>query len=194
MATGLQAQAATYDAAGDFLSTFTGLHQAALDVLASEVTFDSVATTFTVRANTYGDIASASNVTYVFGFNTGTGNVAPFASIGAPDVKFDTTVQLRSNGTSVGAGQPLSVKIEGNQITSTFDAGLLRSTGFTSDKYQWSLWTIDTAISGLARNADFAPGANLQVTAVPEPQTYALMAAGLAAVGGIARRRRAVHA
>jgi len=34
-------------------------------------------------------------------------------------------------------------------------------------------------------------GNKLTVTAVPEPETYALMLAGLVAVGGIARRRRA---
>jgi hypothetical protein len=41
----------------------------------------------------------------------------------------------------------------------------------------------------LPRNADFAPTANISVAVVPEPETYALMLAGLGAVGVVARRR-----
>lgn len=43
-------------------------------------------------------------------------------------------------------------------------------------------------------HTSFAPGGEIRgflVTQVPEPSTYALMALGLAAVGGLARRRRA---
>ncbi len=47
------------------------------------------------------------------------------------------------------------------------------------------------ALSNTALNPGDIPGTIPPVNAVPEPETYALMLAGLAAVGSIARRRRA---
>ena len=51
------------------------------------------------------------------------------------------------------------------------------------------MWSIDSRVTGLRRLADFAPNANIGVTAVPEPETYALFAAGLGLMGWVARRR-----
>ena len=43
---------------------------------------------------------------------------------------------------------------------------------------------------GQAISASYSGGINVIPTAVPEPESYALMLAGLAAIGFIARRRR----
>nr|WP_316643871.1 FxDxF family PEP-CTERM protein [uncultured Roseateles sp.] len=69
----------------------------------------------------------------------------------------------------------------------------------TSKKDQWSLDlgsvtpTLHTIqVDGFSLNGGkFTASVGVQVTAVPEPETYALMLAGLAAVGFVARRRQA---
>lgn len=49
---------------------------------------------------------------------------------------------------------------------------------------------ISGLVSGLSAGQSASYAGNLQVAAVPEPETYALMLAGFAVVGTIARRRR----
>jgi hypothetical protein len=68
-------------------------------------------------------------------------------------------------------------------------ASVLPSTGFEPRDFTWALWSVDTQSQGNFRNADFAPSANLQVAAVPEPETYALMLAGFSVLGFVGRLR-----
>lgn len=182
------AHAAT-DPAGDFLASFTGSPVGALDVLDASVSFNEAAGTFTLRAQTAGPIGGQPGVAYVFGFDRGGDVNAPFASIGFPDVRFNSAVVLQSAGTGAVAGTAVPTSVNGNDIEATVAAALLPSNGLSQKDFTWALWAIDTRINGLARNADFAPSSNVAVAAVPEPQTWALMLAGLAALGSLARRR-----
>jgi len=192
---GLFAAAAAHaldDPRGDILQSFTGdTSSGAFDVLSSDVTFDSGANVFRVHAHTAGNIADVASAAYVFGFNRGGATNSPFADIGVPGVTFDASALLRANGTGLSGSTPLTARIDGADIFATIDASVLPSKGFAPEDFTWALWSIDSQIQGNFRNADFAPGANVQVTAVPEPETYALMLAGLGVVGFVGRRSRA---
>jgi len=176
------------DPAGDLLPTFTGTPVGALDILQSSAVFDSTARTFTITAVTNGPVAGAAGVAYAFGFDKGGASNSPFAAIGFPDVKFNAVASLRADGTGAIGAVAITPVITGNSISATFSADLLPGTGLDFGNFAWALWSQDLAVSGLARNADFGPGANIQVSSVPEPASWALMAAGL---GLFALRRRA---
>jgi hypothetical protein len=190
---GLFAAAAAHaldDPPGGVLPTFTGDRSiGALDILSSDVTFDSGANVFRVHAHTAGNIADAASAAYVFGFNRGGATNSPFADIGVPSVTFDATALLRANGTGLSGATPLTARVDGADIFATIDASVLPSKGFAPEDFTWALWSIDSQIQGNFRNADFAPDANVQVATVPEPETYALMLGGLGVVGFIGRRR-----
>jgi hypothetical protein len=187
LAFGTQA-APVADAAGDFLASFTGTQQAALDVLSSDVTFDAANNRFLLHARTAGAIAGAEGVAFVFGFDRGGAANSPFGAIGQPGVAFNATALLRANGTGSVGANAISVDIVGNDIFATVLADLLPSNGAAVTDYEWSLWSIDSRIAGLARNADFAPGVNTRVDVVPEPGSLALAAFALA--GAVLARRR----
>jgi len=181
---------AVTDASGDFLASFTGTPVGALDIRAADVSFDAAANTFVLHATAGGAIAGQPGVAFVFGFDRGGAVNQPFGGIGFPDVRFNATVTLRADGTGSIGSNPVTTAIAGNDIFGVVSASFLPSNGLQPADYTWALWAIDSRISGAPRNADFAGSGNFHVaTPVPEPQTYALLLAGLAAVGGVARRR-----
>lgn len=183
---------ATTDAAGDFLASFTGTPVAALDIRAADVSFDAAANSFVLHAMLDGPVAGAAGAAYVFGFDRGGAVNQPFSAIGFPDVRFNATVTLRADGTGTVGSTPVVTAIAGNHIFGVVSASLLPSNGLLPANYSWALWAIDSRISGAPRNADFAGFGNFAVaTAVPEPQTLALMLAGITVLGGLARRRGA---
>ena len=187
---GLSAPAhAVADPQGDFLPSFTGNHGAALDILSATVTFDPVQGTFLLQATTAGPIAGVNGAAYVFGFDTGGAASTPFASIGEPGVAFNATAVLKSNGTGAVGTTSVATHIVGDEIFATVPASLLPSHGFADQDYTWALWSIDANVTGLPRNADFAPDASTRVSAVPEPANVALLAAGFGLLGCVARRR-----
>jgi len=184
---------AVTDASGDFLASFTGAHAGALDILSAEVSFDVTSNNFLLHAHTAGTIGDAGTAAYVFGFNRGGVANSPFGAIGEPGVSFNATATLRANGTGAVGATAVPTTVAGDDIFGTVSASLLPPNGFDARNFTWALWSIDTSVAGLPRNADFAPDANLRVAVVPEPETYALMLAGLGFMGWVARRRATRH-
>jgi MYXO-CTERM domain-containing protein len=189
---GLAAAANAYavtDAADDFLSVYTGSHDAAFDVLSADVAYNASTNEFTFSTTSAGPIAGIAGAAYVFGLNVGGSTNAPFTSVGLPGVTFNSTVTLRSDGTGNAGANAVSTHIVGNQIFSTVSASLLPSKGLAFKDYTWTVWSIDSRVAGLGRLADFAPDANITVSSVPEADTYAMLLAGLGMLGMVARRR-----
>ena len=189
LALAANAQAVT-DVSGDFLAGYTGSRDAAFDVLSADVGFNAATNEFVFSTTAAGPIAGVSGAAYVFGLNAGGTANAPFTSVGLPGAVFNRTVTLRANGTAGVGATPITEHIVGDRIFATVSASLLPSNGFAFKDYTWTVWSIDTNVAGLGRLADFAPDANINVTAVPEPATYGMLLAGLGMLGMIARRRR----
>jgi len=185
------------DRPNDFLSTFAGQASSTdLDVLSATVLYNPATDLFTLSSTMSGAIGSTPAGFYVWGVNRGAGT-AGFAANGIDGVLFDRVVLLRPDGTgSIGGGPALaagSVTISGDTITGVVSGSLLESTGFKKSDYTWNLWPRDGAFTGFTAISDFAPdNANFTstVAAVPEPQSYAMMLAGLGIVGAAAWRRR----
>jgi hypothetical protein len=180
---------AVTDATDDFLSVYTGSHDAAFDVLSADVAYNASTNEFIFHTTTAGPIAGVTGAAYVFGLDVGGSTNAPFASVGLPGVTFNSTVTLRADGTGSAGANAVSTHIVGNQIFSTVSASLLPSKGLAPKDYTWTVWSIDTRVTGLGRLADFAPNANITVSAVPEADTYAMLMAGLGMLGMVARSR-----
>jgi hypothetical protein len=174
---------------GDFQAAYTGSRDAAFDVLAADVSFNAATNEFVFSTTAAGAIAGVNGAAYVFGLNAGGTANAPFASVGLPGAVFNRTVTLRANGTAGVGATPITEQIVGNQIFTTVSASLLPSRGLAPKDYTWTVWSIDSNVAGLGRLADFAPDANINVTAVPEPATYGMLLGGLGLLGMVARRR-----
>ena len=200
-ASAVQAQGIT-DPTGDFLTTYSGPRNGDVDVVSAFAGYDPGSNRFSFSGTFAAAIGATTDAFYVFGLNRGAGSERFFTGsqpVGQ-GVLFDAVVFLRPNTTArvirfVGSTNTFdelaagTATISGNTISGSIDGSLLPSTGFTSANYTWNLWprtggTNDTI-------ADFAPDrSNVQVSAVPEPETYALFAAGLGLLGLVKRRRK----
>ena len=200
-ASAVQAQGIT-DATGDFLTTYVGPKNGDVDVTSAFAGYDPSSNRFSFSGTFASAVGTTPGAFYVFGLDRGAGTarfVAGTPSVGQ-GVLFDAVVFLRPDSTArvirfVGTTNTFTelaagtATITGNTISGSIDGSLLPSTGLTSANYTWNLWprtggTNDTI-------ADFAPDRNnVQVSAVPEPETYALFAAGLGLLGLVKRRRK----
>lgn len=190
IATAANAQSSIIDPAGDFLASYSGPHQADLDITSLSVSYNPGTMDFLIQSTFAGAIDPSLPGFYVIGANTGTGT-GPFGSIGAPDVKFNKVILVQKNGTATLGGTPLapgSVTIGGNALSLIVPLSLLPSTGFSPGRYGFSIWPRSGA-GGLEVISDFAPN-NATLAAVPEPAAWSLMLGGFGIVGGALRRRR----
>jgi hypothetical protein len=199
------ARAATIDASGDFLPTYTGPHDPGLDVLGHEVRVSG--DRLIISGRMAGPIAptQALGAIYVTGLNLGSGTArflnAPAAppTIG-PNVLFDSTVVINPIGTAtfrnLVAGtpaeplNPADITISGNEFVAnlpldTFLTAATRPPG----EWTYNLWPRN----GLGMNvqvADLSPDDGNSAV-IPEPSSLALgclAAFGLAGYGWRCRR------
>ena len=186
---GAQAASVT-DPVGDFLPTFVGPNDAALDVTFFSVSFDDAADEFRLRATMAGDIDPNVFGLYAIGVNTGTGPIAPFGNIGNPNVIFNQVIVVLKTGMANVGGNPVAATISGDSLSVVVPLSLLPSTGFDPFRYAFNIWPRN---GGDPTNnfqiSDFAPN-NANLAAVPEPATWAAMILGFGLAGGVLRRRR----
>lgn len=193
---------AIVDSYNDFLPTYTaGPTNGDMDVIAAAAFYDGADKTFSFSTILADKVGLTLGALYVWGIDRGRGTqrfLAGSPAIGA-GVSFDSVLVVRPDGTGTfndfinGTTTPLNpthIKISGLAVTvEDLPVALFSpdTAGFRDDpsKYTWNLWPR----LGLGSNnqiSDFAPdGANLsfQVTAVPEPETYAMLLAGLGLIG-----------
>jgi hypothetical protein len=189
------AQATTVtDPTGDYLTSYTGPHQADLDVTSLSVMFNASTDSFLVQSTMAGLIDTTLPGFYVIGINTGTG-AGPFGAIGAPDVLFNQAIAVQKNGTATIGGTALtpgSVTIGGNALSVVIPLSLLPTTGFDPLQYGFSIWPRSAVTGGLPTISDFAPD-NATVAAggaVPEPANWMMMLGGFGLIGGALRHQR----
>lgn len=198
----VQAQGIT-DATGDFLTTYIGPKNGDVDVVRAFAGYDPGSNRFSFSGTFAGAVGTTPGAFYVWGLNRGAGTerfVAGSPSVGQ-GVLFDAVVFLRPDSTArvirfIGSTNTFTelaagtATISGNTISGSIDGSLLPSTGFANAAYTWNLWPRTGATNDTI--ADFAPDrSNVQVSAVPEPETYALLAMGLGVIGFVKRRRKA---
>jgi hypothetical protein len=192
--TGAAASAATIsDPVGDFLGSYTGPHEADLDVASFSVNYDAATQNFLLKTILAGPVDTSTPGVYVYGVDTGTGASAPFGPIGEGNVRFDQVILVQKDGSALvpgfGALAAGSTKIDGKELDLTVPLSALPSTGFDPQHYGFNLWPRDSGTGGFETISDFAPQ-NALLSAVPEPATWMSMIGGLAITGALFRRRR----
>lgn len=194
--------AAASDPVGDFLATYAGPQNTDLDIVEASAVFDGSG--FALTATFAGAVFATPNSLLAWGVNRGAGT-ARFQFLGAPppvgaDVRFDALLVLFGDGTGrtvvFNAMGPPTITpvsggmVSGNTITGYAPLGLLASTGFSAEDYQFTLWTrrrINPAFdTDNTEIADFSPTIG---AAVPEPASWALLILGFGAIGAGLRRR-----
>ena len=190
---------AVTDPSGDFLPTFAGTPNPDLDALSASAILDG--STLILSGTVAGPVEA--NAKYVFGINRGAG-IANFASIGNPDVIFDSVVTLTGSG--VTGGTDLVTKtnfalpvgaatISGSSFQIDLPVSLLPSEGLDVSQFGVNLWPVDPTVIGPTNISDFAPdNADFTIgTNVPEPRGLELLMFGVATIGLVrcVRERRA---
>ncbi len=83
--------------------------------------------------------------------------------------------------------------LSAKDLTGNSGTEVISLTGLTAGQHTVNLWGRWTNVVGLAAGSSLVSAGSISgaVTAVPEPESYAMMLAGLMVMGTIARRRKA---
>ena len=190
-----RADSLVMDPVGDFLPTYAGPHNGDLDVVSTRVSLLGTNLLFSATLNA--NIGTTAQAFYIWGVNRG-GSTANFASLGLPNIVFDTVVRINPDGTgqvtliggATTALAPGSITISGNSFQALVALSLLPSNGFTLSQYGQNLWPRFGGATGNAQISDFAPDATNAGIDTPEPATLLLLGTGLIGLGSRYRRRR----
>jgi hypothetical protein len=184
------------DPVGDFLPTYVGPHGGDLDVVTTNVFSEGSDLLFSAVMNA--PIGTTAQGFYVWGVDRG-GSVANFASLGLPNITFDTVLVIQPNGTGIvmvlgGPTTPLNpanIVISGNTFLARVPLALLPPNGFTVEQYGQNLWPRWGGVPfGDPQISDFAPDTRNAGVQVPEPASLLLLSAGLVGLGSRLRRRK----
>jgi hypothetical protein len=199
------------DPAGDFLTGFpVAQRNVDLDVVSASATFGSES--IFLSAQMAGAIRPAGNELYVWGVNRGgaTDILAHLPNPVGVDVAFNAivvllpdgsgfVVEVNPDGSPAKPPRPLptgAVTIVGDTIRAEVPLDFLPSTGAEIGDYGFNLWPRIDGISANDQVSDFGPddgrGADstFRASAVPEPASLTLMAAGLGLALCLRRRSK----
>jgi PEP-CTERM motif len=185
---------AATDPVGDFLPSYSGPQTGEFDVTDFTVLYDPTGQFFRIAGTLNGAIDPETDGYYVIGVDTGAGSIAPFGSIGNPNVTFNQVVIVGGEGEAFVGANDLAFSIGGNMFDVIVPLSLLPTMGADPLDYGFNLWPrtqIDNP-ADLTAISDFAPDdALLTPTAVPEPATWLSMLLGFSLAGTALRFRRA---
>jgi len=188
------------DPAGDFLPTYTGPQNGDVDVLSSEVFYNTKANTLTFTATFNGPVNTTPGALYVWGIDRGAGSELLLG--GTPPIgggiPFDSVfIAVPSAGVSLvnlldGSAMTTvpGLQVNGDSVAATISASLFPSKGFAPSAYLWNLWPrVGSDNANNAEISDFAPDNTIvPVTVTPEPASPTLL--GLALGSMLWMRRR----